>query len=517
MEENNLDKYFQEQLAGHSEEPPPAVWEGIASQTPAGGLVWNKRYLLLLLLFISIGGAAFLGYRLYEMDSRVAELEEKIKTENRESVSETAERSTEIADQNSLGISETNEGDTVISSADENQESDPILSESLQREDFVETSSSATIDNLASTIESPSAAINSDSKKGKDAKVGLALTPNLKSAFGKTETNPKANSSELSEKHEARSNYQGNFTAGPSVPTENSSLVFNPILLSSITPYSMVNPEFMGTEREVDYFNEPRNDWFLFVYGMANYTHRRIVVQAEGSEAIPNQLDQAENGLITPGAGLQLSRELGKSFRLSVGVEYNQWIQEGNYTATVLFGDVEFLINTATASNEFNFEGNIESSFGNNFYNSSSSDNPFNTGFELLSPETEPLEINIRTRQQINYLSIPISLEYVYNAYPFTFTAGGGLSINHIIGSSFEYELDDDAPDLAISPMDKVDGTYLAFQAGVAVEYGISERMSLRLNPSYRGWMNPVFENEQFKTLPFGVAIRAGVVYRIGK
>ncbi len=63
----------------------------------------------------------------------------------------------------------------------------------------------------------------------------------------------------------------------------------------------MVNPEFMGTKRDVDYFNEPKKDWFLFVYGMANYTHRRIVVQAEGSEAIPNQLDQAENGLITPG------------------------------------------------------------------------------------------------------------------------------------------------------------------------------------------------------------------------
>jgi hypothetical protein len=517
MEENNLDKYFQEQLAGHTEEPPPAVWEGIASQTPAGGFVWNKRYLLLLLLFISIGGAAFLGYRLYEMDSRVAELEEKIKTESRESVSETAKGSTEIADQNSLGISETNEGDAVISSADKNQESDPILSESLQGEDFVETSNSARLDNLASTSESPSTAIKSDSKKGKDAKVGLSLTPNLKSAFGKTETRPKANSSSPSEKPEARSNYQGNFTAGPSVPNGNSSLAFNPILLSSITPYSMVNPEFMGTKRDVDYFNEPRKDWFLFVYGMANYTHRRIVVQAEGSEAIPNQLDQAENGLITPGAGLQLSRELSPSLRLNIGVEYNQWIHEGSYGIEVQFEDVSIETNTLTELAEFNFGGNIESSFGSNSYNSSTAENPLGEDFATASPNLEPLAIQLETRRRISYLAIPITLEYVFNAYPFRFTAGGGISVNHIIRSDFSFEVEPDAPGFEVGEVEAVEGTYLAFQAGFGVEYGISERMSLRLNPSYRGWMTPIFENEEIRTLPFGVAIIGGVVYRLGK
>jgi ABC-type cobalt transport system substrate-binding protein len=41
--------------------------------------------------------------------------------------------------------------------------------------------------------------------------------------------------------------------------------------------------------------------------------------------------------------------------------------------------------------------------------------------------------------------------------------------------------------------------------------------MSLRLNPSYRGWMTPIFENEEIRTLPFGVAIIGGVVYRLGK
>jgi hypothetical protein len=519
MEENNLDKYFQEKLDGHTEEPPPAVWEGISSELPKSGFVWNKRYLLLLLLLLFIGGAAFLGMRLYEMDSRMSELENKIKTEKSESLSETIENSAENSTQTEQEASAKNESSTTVTPSEENREVVQNEKKSNQEKNPTDNSASEVSAQATSTVNQSSDFASAISKTNLAAGASSTFEPSLNtgSSEGDAESVLEMNGSTPIERAQGELNSEDNFKVNPKTSGSLSSLAFTPTLLSSISPFSLLRPEFTIGEREVGYFDEPGKDWYLFLYGMANYTHRRVVAQAEGAEAIPNQLDKAENGLITPGAGLQVSRELGKHFRLSVGVEYNQWIQEGSYTETVFFEDVEFLINTATASEEFNFDGNIGSSFGNNSYNSSSSDNPFSTSDEQLSPDAEPLEINIRTRQQINYLSIPISLEYVYNAYPFTFTAGGGLSINHIVGSSFEYELDDDGPNLEISPMDKVEGTYLAFQAGVAVEYGISERISLRLNPNYRGWMTPIFENEQFRTLPFGVAIRGGVVYRLRK
>ncbi len=519
MEENNLDKYFQEKLAGHTEEPPPAVWEGISSDLPKGGFAWNKRYLLLLLLLIPIGGAAFLGIRLYDMDSRVAELENKIKTEKSESISETNENITKTSDQNAEKASTTNEKNVAGTSSTKSREVEQTERESNQGKDLVENSEGGHSVQAASTVNRSSDLDGSNSKTDQsiEANSTLGLELNPRTSKGDAESILGMNGSTPIEPTQGQPNSPENVEVIPTTSRSHSSLAFNPTLLSSISPFSFVSPEFTIREREVDYFDEPGKDWYLFAYGMANYTHRRVVAQAEGAEAIPNQLDKVENGLITPGAGLQLSRELGKKFRLSIGMEYNQWIQEGSYSAQVVFSDVEVMINTATGSEQFDFGGSVESSFGSTQYNSTSGENPFGIGFETLSPDADPVEFNIQARQQINYLSIPISLEYVYNLYPFTFTAGGGLSVNHILGSSMDYTLEDGSPDLEIAPMKKIEGTYLAFQAGVAVEYGISERMALRLNPSYRGWMTPIFENEEIRTLPFGVAVRAGLIYRLSE
>jgi hypothetical protein len=483
MEENNLDKYFQEQLAGHTEEPPPAIWDGIASQLPKGRFVWNKRYLLLLLLFISIGGAAFLGVRLYQMDSRVAELEEKIKTEEHESVVESEENPVAKEKENSSEISSDdqkssspvvgeNDSETIAAAEKSNQENNPIGSENPTESE-----------QLASKPNTLGKTNPADSKAEKLANMGLALNPsaNVDSSDDTRDSNQGKTTATTKEESQNKPQSNSGFLAESEVELNNSSMPFNPIRISSIIPSALVSPEFIDTTREVDYYKQPGKSWYLFVYGMANYTHRRIIVEAEGSEGLPNQLDKAENGLITPGGGLQLSRELSPSLRLNIGAEYNQWIQEGSYGIEVQFEDVSVETNTLTELAEFNFDGNIESSFGSNFYNSSTAENPLGEDFATASPNLEPLAIQLETRRRISYLAIPITLEYVLNAYPFRFTAGGGISVNHIIGSDFSFEVEPDAPGFEVGEVEAVEGTYLAFQAGFGVEYGISERMSLRL------------------------------------
>lgn len=517
MEENNLDKYFQEQLEGHTEEPPPAVWEGIASQLPKGAFVWNKRYLLLLLLLISIGGAAFLGVRLYQMDSRVAELEEKIKTEENESVAKSEENPVATEKENSSDIS-----------SDDQNNSSPIVGENDS--ETIATAENSNQDNISIGLAKPTESLqmaskpntldktnSADSKTEKAKNVGLPFTPpaNADSSGHTRDSNQGKAPIISSEDSQNKPLSISGFLSESEVELNNSSMPFNPIPISSIVPSTFVSPEFIDSTREVDYYKQRGKNWYLFVYGMANYTHRRIIVEAEGSEGLPNQLDKAENGLITPGGGLQLSRELSPSFRLNVGVEYNHWIQEGTYGIEVQIEDVSLETNTLTELAEFNFGGNIESSFGSNSYNSSTAENPLGEDFATASPNLEPLALQLETRRRISYLAIPITLEYVFNAYPFRFTAGGGISVNHIIGSDFSFEVQPESPGFEVGEVEAVEGTYLAFQAGFGVEYGISERMSLRLNPSYRGWMTPIFENEEFRTLPFGVAVRAGLIYRL--
>ena len=517
MEENNLDKYFQEKLAGHTEEPPPAVWEGISSELPKSGFAWNKRYLLLLLLLISIGGATFLGIHLYDMDSRVAELENKIKTEKNEPISETEENLMETTEKNARKSSAANENSLEETFSEESREIAP--KEPSPEKEFGENPRVEQLNEATSLVNRADDFDDSIQKTNQAKSVASTFGPFSNTApSGKaSESAPEMNGSTPIEPIQGESNSSENFHAKTTTSGSSASLEFNPTSLLSVSPFSAMNPEFNVRERKVDDLDEPGKDWYLFLYGMANYTHRRVVALAEGAEAIPNRLDKAENGLITPGAGLQVSRQLGKHFRLSIGAEYNQWIQEGSYDIEVPAEEVTIVTGTNTTTSEFSYGGVITSSFGSNFYSSSSTENPFGEEFTTLNPNADPLALQLETKQKVDYLSIPVTLEYVYTAYPFQFTVGGGISVNHIIGTDFSFNTDLEPPGFAVGEMNEVTGTYIAFQVGIGIEYGLSERMSLRLNPNYRGWMTPIFENEQIRTLPFGVAVRAGVVYRLGK
>ncbi|MGB6035524.1 MAG: hypothetical protein WBG42_04600, partial [Cryomorphaceae bacterium] len=243
MEENNLDKYFQEKLAGHTEEPPPAVWEGISSELPKGGFAWNKRYLLLLLLLISIGGAAFLGMRLYQMDSRVAELENKIKTEKSESTSETQEKSTGTSDQNAQKASATNENSTAGTASEESREVEQTAPN--QEKDLVKNSDGGHSVQAASTLNRSRDLDGSNSKTDQsiEANSTLGLELNPRTSKGDAESILGMDGSTPIEPTQGESNSLENVEVIPTTSGSSSSLAFNPTLLSSISPFSLVSPE----------------------------------------------------------------------------------------------------------------------------------------------------------------------------------------------------------------------------------------------------------------------------------
>jgi len=510
MEEDKLDKYFQEKLAGHTEEPPPAVWESIDHGLPEGGYFWKKRLLMILLLLLSIGSAGYLGYRLYQVDSRVAELENQIKKSEGSSELSPSQNSTSRLSEKNSDVPEAKASDlTALNSSIEKEKNNAPVMDHLRAEENQPENELG-----KNQVNDKPVSIKEKSKTGEVSSL-LETGSKRKSESGMQLRNENT-FSKSKEEDQVNANWSRINTGDASVSKNKKPLTFNLLEFKKIKSSSRITSDFTLEKRETDYVPEPGKDWYLYIYGMASYTHRRVVAMAEGSEALPNRLDKVENGLITPGAGVQVSRELGESFRLSFGVEYNQWIQEGSYPANVSVSEVELVNNPATQVQEFNFDSQIFSSLGTSDFSSSSSENPFTTGFETLSP-TDQVAFEIDARRNIEYLSIPLTLEYVFNAYPFTFTAGAGISINPVIGSTTTYFAPDSLPDLSFSDKEDFSGTYLSFHGGVAVEYGISEHMSLRINPVYRGWMNPIFENEAIRTLPFGVAIRAGLVYQFGQ
>ncbi|MEM9051949.1 MAG: hypothetical protein AAGC47_07860 [Bacteroidota bacterium] len=535
MEENNLDKYFQEKLAGHSEVPPASVWEGIAANAPAAATPWYRKFFWLLLLLISFSGVAILGYWLYEMDSRVATLEQQIDSENTNSI-EPSQETKNTAPASSLTETEVEPQTTEESKTESSNDG---ISAQLNQFDSDLNLGSPSNDKTAqkaNTVNSPTTdseksndLFDGEASKNSETETAAAIiagntkpTEGLSARTEPSEESRKANISSPNDENgveneplsETTQNSYSPFLREPLQPSLNSQMDF----LSPIIPTSSaVFPSLLNDKREIDYYSAPKKSWYIFGYGMANYTHRRVVQTENAMTEIANELNTIENGELRPGGGLFIFRELNSSLRLGIGVEFNEWVQKADYSIEVPFEDVsqEFLVNTGTS--EYSFEGNVESSFGATEYEANSDENYFNVEFATLSPEVDPLQVDISTKRTISYLTIPLTLEYVIDFYPWRFSAGGGISVNQILNSRLESTILPDSLGIEISEGEKIEGTYFAFQGGIGVEYMFNERMSLRLNPVYRGWMTPIFENEEFRTLPFGVALRGGMVYRLSK
>ncbi|HKK40413.1 MAG TPA: hypothetical protein VJ949_13415, partial [Cryomorphaceae bacterium] len=305
MEENNLDNYFKEKLDGHTEEPSPDVWEGIESKLPKGGFVWNKRYFLLLLLLVSIGGGGYLGYRLDQVDSKVAELESQIQNQ-------TSGASTEM--NGSSGITKEEEEVQVRKKlADEKKTTSSTKYEESEFDESVIASANEILvpQSNMSTNKKPTLNSMPASKREKDQTSSnnfstktIATRLSLESTESDQSITDLVNSNDGAQQDDSDSPLVLN--EGETKSKRRKLPVFNPMNLQDIEPVMQVNPEFTTAKRETDYFGEKDKDWYLYVYGMASYTHRRVVAIAEGSEALPARLDKVENGLITPGAGLQV-------------------------------------------------------------------------------------------------------------------------------------------------------------------------------------------------------------------
>ena len=533
MEENNLDKYFQEKLTGHTEEPPASVWEGIAANAPVTNTTQSRKYFWLFLLLLSLSGVAFLGYWLYEMNSRVATLERNIDSEKTNATQALEEKNTTTSKSHSAQRNAAFETVAKRKSLD--------LDISIHSDDsFQDMNQRASIDKRTTskvkTAHSKQVQLN---RRGTDSalansgqsetQVGAALMAKIKKPhqwlpeqalpFNKnTKTHTPPINEEKRRENESISVAIEHGYSHLSSPTSQKRLNPTMALMSPITLFShQTYPTLLDDGRDTEYDSKGKRSWFIFGYGMANYTHRRVIEAQDAVTEIANELNAIENGEIRPGGGLFIFRELNRSLRFGIGVEYNEWVQEADYSVEVPFENIseEFLVNSGTS--EYSFEGNLGSSVGSTAYQSSSNTSYFNLEFDASSPEFAPLQIDISTRRTISYLTIPLSLEYVISAFPWRFSVGGGLSVNQILNSRLESRILPDSLGIETSEGEQIRGAYFAFQGGISVEYMFNERISFRLNPVYRSWMTPIFENEDFRTLPFGVAIRGGMVYRLGK
>lgn len=120
--------------------------------------------------------------------------------------------------------------------------------------------------------------------------------------------------------------------------------------------------------------------------------------------------------------------------------------------------------------------------------------------------------INNSLYQNFGYLEMPLILRYKFIDRTIDFNVMGGLSYNLLINNSVYTTMDGNR-----YPVGKTAGLnqfMVSSSLGMGMEYNLSEKFSLNLEPTFRYYLNPFGLNTSTKTHPYSFGIFSGLSFK---
>ncbi len=527
MEEHNIDKFFQEKLNNHSATPSDKVWKGISEgldkQQKKAGFFNVSRLGLILILLLFAGSTGYLMYRVQKLDKAV----KLTSNELNESKKSTLPELTPVVASDSLNKSEERKEVSGNRSGTESNRGESHAHPSLSTSDFDKSShmdvspeNTERAQNKSANQSAMSLAGNGRREKDKPdheakAEINLPTRPHIDTTV---------NLSNMSNDHTGSNPaYMVNQTHKYS--TENAGLKGE----TAITPYegfdhldikpmdalgitlSYFGPDPDFPDQTPDYYTMPTHKFTLGAYGIVSSNYRRVTARNESDELV-SLLNNAEKTAVNQGGGFSLHYDLSNHWRIGIGIEYRTRVQEGSYPVVLEFENVEFTNASPNSELGWAYAENLESSFGNADFEIMDYGYPYGA-IGLSTPPAEYLtQVSMNRTQQVFHM--PIGAEYGLNAGSWRFLTGAGLAWDRVLSdrtvlSATEFE------NISFSAPPTTVGNYFSYHIGLAVEYSLTERISIRINPRYESWLTPVFQNDNLRTLPYSLSMAAGIGIRL--
>jgi hypothetical protein len=132
---------------------------------------------------------------------------------------------------------------------------------------------------------------------------------------------------------------------------------------------------------------------------------------------------------------------------------------------------------------------------------------------DVFDPKKSNLPfVNNSLHQNFSYLELPVVLRYKLIDKTIDFNLIGGVSYNLLIDNSVYTTIDGNK-----YPVGKTEGLSLltlSSSLGMGMEYNISKKFSLNLEPTFRYFLNPYNEVTGSKIHPYSFGIFSGVSYK---
>lgn len=255
---------------------------------------------------------------------------------------------------------------------------------------------------------------------------------------------------------------------------------------------------------------EKINRWSLTA--MASPTYQSAL--AKGSGDMAREILSSEQTNFSYTGGLSFSYRISDKFSIQSGLYYSSLGQEvGGISAFGGFGDYiyskgdhNFEVMTSSGlvytdnADVFLFDGvggRVHSR-----YNDDSFD-PAKASLKYL---------NSSIHQNFSYLEMPLFLRYKVVDGTVGFNLVGGFSYNVLVNNSVYAVYEGDK--YRVGKTDGVSNFMLSSSLGMGLEYTVTNKLSLNLEPTFRYYLNPFSTLPGLKNHPYSIGVFSGLSYR---
>lgn len=234
-----------------------------------------------------------------------------------------------------------------------------------------------------------------------------------------------------------------------------------------------------------------------------------------GNDNLARQLQSTEDNVMSYSGGVSFAYKVNKRFSIQSGIYYSSigQVVEGvsSFTGFQVFdyakGDRNFevlttngLIYTTNADVFLLGQGPVEKIMTN--YT--------NDVFDPVKSNLSYLGENLR--QNISYLELPVLMRYKIVDRIIDLNLIGGISYNMLIANSVSTVIK--GQKYMVGETDGLNPLSLSSSLGMGMEYSISDKFTLNVEPTFRYYMNPFSNVAGMNIHPYSFGIFSGVSYK---
>jgi len=315
-------------------------------------------------------------------------------------------------------------------------------------------------------------------------------------------------------------NEEYNLQSGPNLAPETRNLNFPGKLMIPSGIQAVKGPDYMADKAASDYanlydpgyeeLNEKTDRWSVTAMASPTYYMRPGV----NSSDMTDQISSLEQSRISYSGGLSFSYKISKKLSIQSGLYYSSIGNEvDNIRSFAGFRQFDY------TKGDHNFE--VMTSSGTIFTHNPDVFLADNAGDRVVTKYTNDVfdpgkanlsYINNSLFQNFSYLEMPVIVRYKLVDKSLDFNLIGGLSYNLLVNNSVHAMIDGNKYDIGKTA--GLNSFMVSSSFGMGMEYNLSEKISLNLEPTFRYYLNPFSNLQSTGAHPYSFGVFSGLSYR---